>query len=87
MPRMHSCCEAVAGINLLAGGFFFNSVEFLMSFILVPDICFKTIVQATSLVYPRRTAASILNNSPPTCEHDSPNLTKNEQKLMKIALF
>ena len=66
-----------------------------MSFILVPDIFFtqtlfylhKTSVQAASLVYPRRTAASILNNRAPTCEHDSPNLIKNEQKLMKIASF
>ena len=40
-------------------------------------------VQAASLVYLRQTAASILNNNEPTCKHDSPNLAKNEQKLIK----
>ena len=65
-----------------------------MSFILELDIFLtnsffylhKTSVKAASLVYPRRTTASVLNNKAPKSEHDSPNLIKNEHK-MKIASY
>ena len=65
-----------------------------MSFILAPDILTKSLfhlhkasIQAASLVYPRQAAASILKNNAATCKHDSPNLIKDEHKLMKMACF
>ena len=47
----------------------------------------KTSIQAASLLYPMLTAASILKNNAPKCEHDSLDLIKNEHKLLEIACF